>query len=105
MLARVIPGEGPFLKLGPPGKLDVFVTAADDIAGLNATEIAKRLTIPESSTYTVIVFPTPAEGLASPILRSDVGFVGRGFTAGGAREFVVPNGPIPAGATVEVLTW
>ena len=35
-LARVIPGEGPFTTLGPPAKTDVFVTAADDIAGLNS---------------------------------------------------------------------
>ncbi|MGH8480804.1 MAG: RHS repeat domain-containing protein, partial [Gammaproteobacteria bacterium] len=34
-LARVIPGQRSFPTLGPPGKSDVFVTAADDIAGLN----------------------------------------------------------------------
>ena len=44
-----------------------------------------------------------AEEFASPILRSDPGFVGQGFTAGGAREFVLPNGPIPADAATRVV--
>ena len=99
----MIPGEGPFPTLGPPGRTDVFVTAADDIAGLSPAQIAERLTIPQSSSFTVIEFPTPAQGLASPILRTDPGFVGRGFTAGGAREFVLPNGPVPAGAATRVV--
>jgi RHS repeat-associated protein len=102
-LARVIPGEGSFRSLGPPGRTDVFVTAADDIAGLGASGIAERLTIPRSSSFTVIEFSTPAEGLASPVFRTDPGFVGGGFTAGGAREFVLPNGPIPAGAATRVV--
>ncbi len=102
-LARVIPGKGPFPTLGPPGRADVFVTAVEDIAGLNPAQIAERLTIPRSSTYTIFEFPTPAEGLASPVLRSDPGFVGRGFTAGGAREFVLPNGPVPSGAATRVV--
>jgi hypothetical protein len=33
-------------------------------------------------------------GLASPIFRQDPGFVGRGRTAGNAREFVIPNKPL-----------
>jgi RHS repeat-associated protein len=105
VLARVIPGEGPFPTLGSPGKPDVFLTAAEDIEGLNPAQIAERLTIPESPTFTIIRFQTPSEGLASPILRPDEGFIGRGFTKGGAREFVLPNGPIPVGASVELLTW
>lgn len=79
------------------------MTAADDIAGLNAKQIAERLTIKEADTFTVIRFPTPESGLASPVFRTDPGFVGFGRTAGGAREFVLPNGPIPAGATIEVI--
>jgi hypothetical protein len=81
----------------------VFVTAADDIAGFGPSKIAERLTIPNNSSFTIIEFPTPAGNLASPVFRTDPGFVGRGFTAGGAREFVIPNGPIPAGAAIRVV--
>ncbi len=41
-LARIIPGEGSFPTMGPPGRADVFVTAADDIAGMNAARISQR---------------------------------------------------------------
>jgi RHS repeat-associated protein len=99
-LARVIPGNVVPTMLGRPGSADVFVTAADDIAGMTPAQIAKRLTIPESRSFTVIEFPTPAEGLASPVFRSNTGFVGGGRTSGGAREFVIRNGPIPEGATI-----
>jgi hypothetical protein len=98
-LARVIPGDVNPTTLGRPGSVDVFVTAADDIAGMTPSQLAKRLTIPESSSFTIIEFPTPVEGLASPVFRTNPGFVGNGRTAGGAREFVIPNGPIPVGAT------
>lgn len=97
-LARVIPGQGPFPTLAPPGRVDAFVTAAEDIRGLNAAQLGPRLGIQNSTTFTVIEFPTPSSGLASPVFRSDPGFVGFGRTSGGAREFVVPNGPIPSGA-------
>jgi RHS repeat-associated protein len=102
-LARVIPGEGPFTTLGRPGASDVYVTAADDIAGMNATQIAQRLGIPSSKTFTVIEFSTPTSGLASPVFRTNPGFVGRGVTAGGAREFILPNGPIPTDAIMRVV--
>jgi RHS repeat-associated protein len=102
-LARVIAGKGKFPTLGPPSRDDVFVTAAEDIAGLNSRQIAKRLTINEVDEFTVIRFRTPSTGLATPINRSDPGFVGRGRTAGNAREFVIPNGPIPADAKIEVI--
>ncbi len=102
-LARVIPGSGPFKTLGP-GVSDVFVTAAEDIRGITSTQqLAQRLAIPHSDTFTVVEFPTPAEGVASPINRSNPGFVGGGRTGGGAREFVVPNGPIPEGATIRII--
>jgi hypothetical protein len=39
----------------------------------------------------VIEFDTVSEGLASPVLRDAPGFVGGGRTAGGAREFILPN--------------
>jgi RHS repeat-associated protein len=102
-LARVIPGEGPFTTLGRPGVDDVFVTAADDIAGMSASQLGSRLGIPNSKTFTVIEFPTPTSGLASPIFRTNPGFVGFGRTSGGAREFVIPNGPIPANAIKKVV--
>jgi hypothetical protein len=102
-LARVIPGTGPFPTLGAPGRTDVFVTAADDIAGLTPAQISQRLTIPASDTFTIICFPTPGTGIASPVFRPDPGFIGGGRTLGGAREFVLPNGPIPSGATTTIL--
>ncbi|MGQ0622455.1 MAG: polymorphic toxin type 10 domain-containing protein [Panacagrimonas sp.] len=102
-LVRAVPGRGPFPTLGPPVRSDVFVTAADDVAGLSATQIAPRLGIPASDTFTIFRFPTPQSGLASPINRPDPGFVGFGRTSGGAREFVLPNGPIPPNATIQVV--
>jgi RHS repeat-associated protein len=102
-LARVIAGRGRFPTLGPPNRSDVFVTASEDIAGLNAHQIAERLTIGKADEFTVIRFRTPSTGLATPINRSDPGFVGRGRTAGNAREFVIPNGPVPSDAKIEVI--
>ena len=106
-LARVVP-DTPVTRrsgtLGAPGADDVFVTTPDDIAGLDAAGIAQRLTIPESpSGFRVTEFDTPASGLASPVNRTNPGFVGGGRTAGGANEFVVPNGPVPATATTRVV--
>ena len=102
-MARVIPGEGPYPKLGPPGRSDVFVTAADDIAGMNAEQISQRLTINPNKKFTVIEFDTPSSGVASPINRPDPGFIGGGRTAGGAREFVIPNQSVPSGSTVRIV--
>jgi hypothetical protein len=95
MRIRVIRGEGPFPTLGLPGSKDVFVTAADDIAGLNGAQLSKRLGIDPSDTFTVIKFPVPAQGVASPINRNYPQFIGRGCTAGDAREFVIPYQPVP----------
>jgi hypothetical protein len=103
VLARVIPGEATRSTLGAPGAADVFVTAASDIAGMSARQISQRLTIQESKVFTVIEFSVPASGIASPVFRSNPGFVGFGRTAGGAREFVIPNGPIPADAVIRVV--
>lgn len=102
-VARVIPGEDPFATLGPPGRPDVFVTDATAIEGMTPAQISQRLGIQPSETYTVIQFPTPSQGLASPVFRSDPGFIGRGLTSGGAPEFVIPNGPIPPGATTTIM--
>jgi len=85
--------------LGAPGAEDVFVTDPADIAGLDANGIADKLTIPKSeSGFHVIEFDTP-NGIASPVSRDNPGFIGGGKTAGGAKEFVVPNQSIPEGAT------
>src|SRR6185503_12024162 len=90
--------QGRFTSLAKAGADEVFVTAADDIAGLSAEQLGPRLGIASSKSFTVIEFPTPANGLASPVFRTNPGFVGFGRTVGGAREFVIPNGPIPANA-------
>lgn len=103
-LARVIPEGIPATTLGRPGTADVFVTAAEDISGMNSAQIAQRLGIPQSSTgFKVIEFPTPQTGLASPVFRTEAGFVVGGRTAGGAREFVIPNQAIPTGATIRTV--
>lgn len=47
-------------------------------------------------------FPTPTEGLASPVLRSNPGFVGGGRTAEGTREFVIPNDPFPLSRSIDL---
>jgi hypothetical protein len=86
------------MTLGPPGDPDVFVTAADDVAEVSAAaEMARRLTLVDEAgdlirgPLAVLEFDAPAKEVASPIRRSDPGFTGRGRTAGGAREFVIPN--------------
>lgn len=50
---------------------------------MNPKQIAQRLTIPESPTgFRVIEFATPKSGVASPVFRSDPGFVGGGVLQG-----------------------
>ncbi|NML60931.1 hypothetical protein HHL21_07505 [Massilia sp. RP-1-19] len=92
------------ISRGRPGAADVFVTAADDILGLNAAQIAERLTIPSSPTgFRVIEFPTPQSGMASPVFRSAPGFIGGGRTLRGAREFVVPNQSLPLDSIIRTV--
>lgn len=85
--------------LGHPSSSDVFVTAADDIAGLNSAQIGERLTLLDGTgavrkgPFAVIEFDTPS-GIASPLNRMNPGFINGGRAAGGAREFVVPNSPL-----------
>jgi RHS repeat-associated protein len=99
-IARVVPADlvDSLVTLGPPGAEDVFVTAAKDIARVRtAHELAHRLTLIDnagnlrSGPFAVLEFDTPAFGIASPINRDIPGFIGQGKTAGGAREFVIPN--------------
>jgi hypothetical protein len=101
-MARVIAGEGPFTTLGRAGADDVFVTAADDIAGMTAQQLGPGLGIPASNTFTVIEFSS-GTGVATPVFRQIPGFVGRGRTSGLAREFVVPNGPVPANSIIRIV--
>ena len=85
--------------LGPPGQPDAYVTNADDIAGMSAKQIAERLSLHDdagklrSGPFSVFEFDAPI-GIASPIRRTNPGFVGGGRTAGGASEYVVPNSPL-----------
>jgi len=102
-LARVVPGGIVPTTLARPGARDVFVTAAEDIAGLDAAQISVRLGIPPSASFTVIEFETSSIRIASPVFRSNPGFRGGGLTSGGAREFVIPNGPIPASAAIRTV--
>jgi hypothetical protein len=103
-MARMIPHGVSATTLARPGAGDAFVTGVSDTAGLNAKQIAQRLTIPESPTgFKVIEFATPTSGVASPVFRGNPGFVSGGRTAGGAREFVIPNGPVPADAIIRTV--
>jgi len=98
-LARVVPAEfASTPTLSGPSCSDAYVTSAEDIAGIRSKEdLALRLTLlaGDGSLLTgakaVIEFDTPDEGLACPVFRDNPGFIGRGLTAGGAREFVLPN--------------
>lgn len=106
-LSRIVPNGVPLQTLGRPGVTDVFVTAADDVAGLSASQIANRLTIPPSPTgYNIITFSLDdiTGGIASPINRLAPRFVGQGQTAERAREFVIPNMPIPRNSTITTIT-
>lgn len=70
-LARVVPANIRSSTLGAPGATDVFVTDAAALRGLNAKEIAAKLTIPESASgFRVIEFPSAGiSGIASPVNR------------------------------------
>ncbi len=97
--ARVVPAEfanGTYL--GAPTAQEAWVTGASDLEGITTSEgLAQRLTLVDESgnlitgPRAVIEFDGPVNGLASPINRTAPGFVGGGQTAGGAREFVMPN--------------
>jgi len=99
-VARVVPiYDDPIKTLGRKGSFDVFVTDPKDIIGLDAKGIAKRLSIPESNSgFQIFEFDTP-NNITSPINRMDPGFIGKGRTAGGAKEFTIPNQKIPSNAT------
>jgi tetratricopeptide (TPR) repeat protein len=104
--ARIIaylPGQEIPDLVGQPGKSHAFVTAAEDIEGLTARQLETRLGIDPAPRYLVIRFPALPEGLATPIDHIDPRFIGEGLTTGGAREFLIPNGPMPPDATYEIV--
>jgi hypothetical protein len=103
--ARVVPGDvvAP-TTLAPPTAADAFVADAAEIQGMNAQQLADALAIePSSSGFQVIEFSSEGLSVASPVARSNPRFIGGGVTAGGVREFVIPNGPIPAGAVTRFV--
>jgi tetratricopeptide (TPR) repeat protein len=106
VLARVIPYE-PGTEIpemfGRPDKAHAFVTAAEDISGLNAAELPQRLGIEPARQFLVIRFPAPTVGVSTPLIFDHPSFVGGGLTSGGAREFIIANELIPSVATYEVV--
>ena len=105
-LARVIayaPGQGIPDLLGLPGKSSAFVTAAEDVEGLSARQLETKLGILPSPQYLIVRFQVPPAGLATPIDHASPQFIGAGLTSGGAREFLIPNGPVPLSATYEIV--
>lgn len=102
-LARAVPTHVPALmQIGPSFRTDVYVTAAEDLEGLSASEISHCLGVQPERAFYVIEFPADSiKGwVASPVFREDQCFVGGGRTRGGAREFIIPNQSIPAEATI-----
>lgn len=85
--------------------LNVFLAGAAELQGLTASEIAKKLAIPEAKGgFRLIEFPsTSITGIATPINRANPRFITGGKTARGASEYVIPNGPIPPSATQRIV--
>jgi hypothetical protein len=76
----------------------VFVTAADDVRGItSAADLARRLTLVEETggfrkgPFTIIEFDNPCRTTVVPTMRSEAGWIPGGQTAGGAREWLIPN--------------
>jgi RHS repeat-associated protein len=98
-LARAVTGKvDDVVRLGHEKATDVFVTTADEIAGItDGRSLAEKLTLVDKSgnllkgPFKVIEFDNPVKNLASPVFRTNPGFVGGGRTAGGAVEYILPN--------------
>ena len=106
MSARVVPATFIPRTLAPPSRVDAFVTAWLDISMYSAVQISQRLEIASHSSYKVLILPISSlvEDIATPIRRNSSGFVGGGRTSGGAREFVVPNQPVPSAMQIRRVT-
>jgi hypothetical protein len=96
-LVRVVPENVQATTLARTAETDAFVANPAELKGLNATQIAEKLTLKNADgsfvkgPFKLIEFDTPVEGLAQPFNRTNPGFVNGGKTAGGATEYVVPN--------------
>jgi RHS repeat-associated protein len=96
-LVRVVPENVQATTLARTTEADAFVANPAELKGLNATQIAEKLTLKNADgsfvkgPFKLIEFDTPVEGLAQPFNRTNPGFVNGGKTAGGATEYVVPN--------------
>jgi hypothetical protein len=103
--ARVIPAGTGASMLNVPEASEAFVTDASAIRGMNASQVQSALRIEPSPTgYEKIEFSSSGiTGIASPIRRSNFGFVGGGRTGGGFPEFVIPNMKVPADATRTII--
>jgi len=105
---RIQAGEN--VTLAFPANEDVYITAARDVSYLKTSVgAARRLTLLSKAgdiidaPAALVVFRHPKNaGIASPVFRTEPGFVGFGRTAGNAREFVIPNLPI-RDAGIEVM--
>ncbi len=83
------------ISLAPPSETDAFITAAEDLARYRSqASVAKRLTLPPGNRA-IVTFKYHGP-IASPVLRENPGFLPGGLTAGGAREWVIPNQPLDA---------
>jgi hypothetical protein len=84
------------IPLGRPSDADVFITAAEDLARYRTqSSVERRLALPPGQRAIVTFkYDIEAGGIATPIRRDYPEFVGRGRTAGGAREWVIPNRPL-----------
>ena len=96
-LVRVVPVNVQATTLARTTETDAFVANPAELKGLNADQIARKLTLKNADgsylkgPFKLIEFDTPTEGLAQPLNRTNPGFVNGGKTAGGATEYVVPN--------------
>jgi hypothetical protein len=81
------------------GGSEAWVTAADDLKGLNTVEgVANKLTLVDENGAlrlqgnAVVEFQVKdVSGIASPYNRANAGFVNGGKTGGGAREWLFPS--------------
>ncbi|MCX7683011.1 MAG: polymorphic toxin type 10 domain-containing protein [Anaerolineae bacterium] len=105
-LARVLPRDIAELieagnldvTLARPSEPDVFVTAAADLSHYRTQRsVERRLALPPSDKPRSVVsfdYDVNKGSIASPINRPYPEFVPGGRTAGGAREWVIPNRPL-----------